>query len=471
MTYLLVAANILTYIVLTMKGGPSYENLLLFGAKENGLVAQGELGRLFLPMFLHAGLLHLAFNMYGLYQVGRYLEILTGPRRLFVVYLVAGFCGNLCSFAFSQALSVGASGSLFGILLCLYVIERYEQRIRQGEFSTKSTLGPLIIINGMLSFVIPNIDWANHLGGAVAGTLMGLGFVMRHRLNLRRLQAAKFLGIETRIAKTPFLERERLYYVLLVVFCIGLAATEVRVGMAERAFGTGVKRASENTVTKRSVEMLKQFSTIVESENSEINPDRLKHLAYTLHAKKDFAAAIRVYQVALELASQSLGSEEFLSNDSLQGMEASMHAAYQSLEPDSNDLAEAIDDSIKVSDDACAEGASLFRALGFYPLSAKLYECAYFQVPGSIDLAASTLESYWLADQRTDVVRFVNTVQALQTGEIRVTDLPSVIEPFRHDSRIPSGEPNHKRWSDPADLDDSEDGAQDDDSPLDPNAI
>lgn len=429
MTYLLIALNVVTYIALAVKGGPTYENLLAFGAKENGLIALGEVERLFFPMFLHAGLLHLAFNMYGLYQVGRYLEILTGPRRLLAVYVIAGITGNLCSFTFSQALSVGASGSLFGILLCLYVIEKYEQRITRDDSARTTTLGPLIVLNAILSFVIPNIDWANHLGGAIAGALVGTSFVMRHRQNLRRLQAAKFLGIETRLAKTPFFEKENLYYAILVLVNLGFAASAIRVGMAERAFGLGLKLAVDSKVSKRGNELLKQFNSVIESPHSETNPDRLFWAALEFHQNNKFASAVKIYETLLIFVSQEIGSSEFLSDERVSYVEEALQAALESRPPPSIEFESERPKSKPVSEQTCEAPAKLFLVLGFYQLAGKLYECAYYIVPGSIDLASRTIEAYWLGNERRDVIRFVNTVHALQSGELSLEDLVKVLTP------------------------------------------
>lgn len=435
MTYVIIAINVATYLIVASKGGATYENLLAFGAKENGLIAEGEVGRLFFPMFLHAGLLHLAFNMYGLYQVGRVLEVLAGPKRLFVLYIVSGITGNLSSFAFSRALSVGASGSLFGILLCLYVIEKYEERMSGNDDAPRrSGLGPLILINGIISFVIPNIDWANHMGGAIAGALMGMGLVMRHRFNLRRLRAAKFLGIETQVAKAPFFERERLYYFLLLLVNVGFACTVTRIGIAERSFGLGVKMVTESQTAFRSVTSLPQFSKVIGSPKAETYPETLIRSVANLHMAGYYAPAVRMYEVLVTLHSNGIGTPEFLSSSTLLLLQLALEAARNSQEVPEEFLtasqAPSSSEGTMAFDELCEKPAILFRALGFYELSGKLFECEYYLRIGDRVVAARTIESYWLADLQRDVVRFVNIAQALQTNELSPTELPKVLSPF-----------------------------------------
>lgn len=166
LTFVLIGINAIIYMMIQFQGGPTYENLLKYGAKENGLIAEGEIGRLFFPMFLHASPAHILFNMFALYQFGRVFEVLAGARNLFVTYVLGGLLGNAMSFALSRSLSVGASSSLFALLFALYVLERHQQKINLETtgIKTKTSLGPIIVINAIITFLIPNIDWASHLG-------------------------------------------------------------------------------------------------------------------------------------------------------------------------------------------------------------------------------------------------------------------------------------------------------------------
>ncbi|MDQ3233893.1 MAG: rhomboid family intramembrane serine protease, partial [Pseudobdellovibrionaceae bacterium] len=69
--------------------------LLKLGAKDNTLLALGEYWRLLTPLFIHGGLIHFAFNTYGLYVVSYQFEYLLGSRSFLILYLASGMTGNI----------------------------------------------------------------------------------------------------------------------------------------------------------------------------------------------------------------------------------------------------------------------------------------------------------------------------------------------------------------------------------------
>ena len=167
----LVAVNILVYLVtvyqgagVSAPGGELFDKGALVGAQ---IYAQGDWYRIVTAMFLHASLLHLAFNMVALYWCGTIVERVIGSWRFLLIYLVSGIAGSAGALLFSSpfAVTVGASGAIYGIFGALLVLE-YRAT---GSF-TGPALG-LILINLFLSFVIPNISWGGHVGGLVGGTL------------------------------------------------------------------------------------------------------------------------------------------------------------------------------------------------------------------------------------------------------------------------------------------------------------
>ncbi len=118
-------------------------------------------------MFLHASLLHLAFNMVALYWLGTVVEQAVGTWRYLLIYLVSGIAGSAGALVFSSpfAVTVGAVRRDLRDPGALLVLE-YR--------ATGSFAGPalgLIVINLALSFVIPNISWGGHVGGLVGGIL------------------------------------------------------------------------------------------------------------------------------------------------------------------------------------------------------------------------------------------------------------------------------------------------------------
>ena len=167
----LVALNVLVYLItvyqgagVSAPGGSLFDKGALVG---RAIYLQGDWYRIVTAMFLHASLLHLAFNMLALYWLGTVVEQAVGTWRYLLIYVVSGIAGSAGALVFSSpfATTVGASGAIFGILGALLVLE-YR--------ATGSFAGPalgLIVINLALSFVIPNISWGGHVGGLVGGIL------------------------------------------------------------------------------------------------------------------------------------------------------------------------------------------------------------------------------------------------------------------------------------------------------------
>ncbi|MBK8047001.1 MAG: rhomboid family intramembrane serine protease [Anaerolineales bacterium] len=89
--------------------------LVELGAKYDPAIYQGEYWRLFTATLLHGGVLHLMFNLYALFSLGPLLESYLGPARFLAIYVLGGLFGSLLSYAFTDSVSVGASGAIFGI--------------------------------------------------------------------------------------------------------------------------------------------------------------------------------------------------------------------------------------------------------------------------------------------------------------------------------------------------------------------
>lgn len=141
------------------------------GMKVNALIIQGQFWRLFTPMFLHASVLHIGFNMYALYVLGTGLERFYGHGRYLVLYLLAGFSGNVASFLFSSASSLGASTAIFG-LLGAQAVFFYQNREVFGPVARQSLMNIITIaaIN-LLIGLSPGIDNWGHLGGLAGGAI------------------------------------------------------------------------------------------------------------------------------------------------------------------------------------------------------------------------------------------------------------------------------------------------------------
>lgn len=138
-----------------------------FGDVQGGIAA-GEFWRLLTADFLHYGLIHLAFNMYALWILGRECERLLGRGRFLALYLFAGVGGSVAVYLFSplNEASAGASASIFGLLGAMFFFLRRLRADPRG-------LVFLIILNFSLGFVVANISIWGHIGGFVVGAAVG----------------------------------------------------------------------------------------------------------------------------------------------------------------------------------------------------------------------------------------------------------------------------------------------------------
>lgn len=175
-TYILIGLNLLMYIISAFLAGNIFDInskvLVSLGAKVNSLISTGEYYRLVMAMFLHGGLVHIGFNMYALYALGPFIEKLYGKIKFVIVYFVAGIMGSLFSYIFSNSISVGASGAIFGLLgaaLVYGIIKR--NNINKGFLSN---ILQVIGINLILGFTVSNIDNYGHIGGLIGGFAIAL---------------------------------------------------------------------------------------------------------------------------------------------------------------------------------------------------------------------------------------------------------------------------------------------------------
>jgi membrane associated rhomboid family serine protease len=153
-----------------------FDPVLELGLKDNALILGGELWRLLTPVFIHAGFLHLAVNMYSLFALGPAVERFFGAPRFLAVYLLSGISGVIFSLAFSPAPSVGASGAIFGLLGALATF-LYLHRPVFGP-AGGMMLRQLVLVGALNLFasLSPGIDMWGHVGGLVAGVACSLYF-------------------------------------------------------------------------------------------------------------------------------------------------------------------------------------------------------------------------------------------------------------------------------------------------------
>ena len=174
-TFILIGITALVFIVQLLTKQPNGLDLpVIYLGKINSLILAGQFWRLITPVLVHGSLIHIGFNMYALLIIGGRVEPVYGRTRFLVLYLLAGFGGNVLSFVMSPNISVGASTAIFGLLageLALILQNRrfFGTQLRQILFS----LGMLLAVNLSIS-LIPGIDLFGHLGGLLAGFVFAM---------------------------------------------------------------------------------------------------------------------------------------------------------------------------------------------------------------------------------------------------------------------------------------------------------
>jgi rhomboid protease GluP len=174
--YTLFALNILVFLLTEISGGSMNElTMTAFGVKSNPHIDAGEIWRFVTPIFLHYGILHLAFNSYSLWILGPHVEKLYGSARFFLLYLLTGVGGVAASYWYHPyATSAGASGAIFGLLGVLLIFSFRYRKTVPAFFAKALGKGILLTlgINLAIGYMIPQVDNAAHIGGLLTGMLL-----------------------------------------------------------------------------------------------------------------------------------------------------------------------------------------------------------------------------------------------------------------------------------------------------------
>lgn len=159
----------------SLVGGPSGRTLIRMGAMQPFLIANGQYWRLITPIFLHAGLLHIAFNAYALWIFGPQMESALGRTRFLAIFFVSGFLASATSYAFGpvETVGVGASGAIFGVFGAFIAYNYRRRHLAQAAANLRWAV-MIILLNAVLTLGFASIDWRAHVGGVVSGFLAGL---------------------------------------------------------------------------------------------------------------------------------------------------------------------------------------------------------------------------------------------------------------------------------------------------------
>jgi membrane associated rhomboid family serine protease len=198
-TYALIAVNVVAFLAELVSGTNAASgigggsDLIRHGALSRATVANGDYWQLITSGFLHAGFIHLAFNMYALYILGQILEPLVGHVRFALIYFVSLLAGSFGALLLTKhGFTVGASGAVFGLMGAAILA------LRSRGFDPMQSGLPLFLgINLLLSFTINGISVGGHIGGLIGGSLAAI--VLLDLGERRRVPQAAVLLLTTAI--------------------------------------------------------------------------------------------------------------------------------------------------------------------------------------------------------------------------------------------------------------------------------
>jgi membrane associated rhomboid family serine protease len=199
-TKALIGINVVVFLAVLGSGGydsPLVRELVLFSADRvrwGDTIVTGVDGgawwRLITATFLHERLLHLLFNMYALWIIGPQLERMLGYVRFVALYVTCALAGSVAVLWFTapNVPTLGASGAIYGLFGAAFLIAR----ARGGDLTAWAVL---LGLNLVITFAVPNISWQGHLGGLVAGLLLGVVFAHAPRRHRDLVQGLAFAGL------------------------------------------------------------------------------------------------------------------------------------------------------------------------------------------------------------------------------------------------------------------------------------
>ena len=181
-TIALIAINVLVFLAMGASGvsltEPTPLDVVRWGGDFGPLtVGAHQWWRLLTSCFLHFGIIHIAFNMFVLYQIGPFIETVFGRARYVVIYLCAGLFGSLVSvWIHPMAVGAGASGAIFGLYGALFGFLLIQRRTLNPAVtrSIAKSAGIFLLYNLVYGVMSRTTDLSAHFGGLIAGFVVGM---------------------------------------------------------------------------------------------------------------------------------------------------------------------------------------------------------------------------------------------------------------------------------------------------------
>ena len=179
-TPIILNLNILVFALMVVSGVnimlPDTDSLITWGANFRPITLEGQWWRLITSCFIHIGILHLFMNLYALLYIGLLLEPQLGKTRFLSAYVLSGITGSAASLYWHElTVSAGASGAIFGmygVFLAMLTTNLIEKSARRALLTSIMVFVGYNLLNGMKG----GVDNAAHIGGLIAGIIIGYGF-------------------------------------------------------------------------------------------------------------------------------------------------------------------------------------------------------------------------------------------------------------------------------------------------------
>ncbi len=176
-TLILIGMNVVVYLLTVFFSKSLDINIRVlvdFGAKVNELILEGQYYRLVTSAFLHADAMHILFNMYALFALGRMLEDFLGKVKYTSIYLFSALTGGILSYYYTPNISVGASGAIFGLLGALLMVAIFKRNVVNKGLLPRIAI--VLMISLFSGFSSGTTDNSGHVGGLIGG--LALSFLL-----------------------------------------------------------------------------------------------------------------------------------------------------------------------------------------------------------------------------------------------------------------------------------------------------
>ena len=323
-THIIVGINVLVFVAMVVTGSsplsPTTEQLKHWGANWGPLSLGTQPWRILTSNYVHVGIIHLAFNMWCLWNLGQLAERILGRMNFVVLYTICGLAGSIASLWWHPlVVGAGASGAIFGLAGASIAVF-YLGHLPIPKAALQGTMRSLMTFVGynLLLGLTPGIDNSAHIGGLVAGLVMGAALA-KHVLvppDVRRTWIG-LTWITMAIVLLVSYGAVRRHYPQMPLLASPQVIGAQQLAIARRALQSG-----------RPAEALEPLQDAIDAMPTAAEPQYLLGVAYLMQHKPD--EAIPAFQQALKLDPRYAEAAAGLGNAYLaKGMKAEAEKAFE----------------------------------------------------------------------------------------------------------------------------------------------